>query len=159
MQPTVISGLRTELRRAGLPDHGVLARLLGLLRASPDTHLSLGDVIHLATASGLRTTPVKLTRCLETLADLGLLGRFATTGGERVFDTVPESHSHLFYEETAQTVDLHVSGETLLAILRQALDDQPDRIEILVRFRGDPEPGAPAGRIPKAANKTTPPQS
>ena len=43
--------------------------------------------------------------------------------------------SSYVYEEPAQTVDLHVSPETLLAILRQALIDWPDGVEILVRFR------------------------
>ena len=32
-------------------------------------------------------------------------------------------------------MDLHVSPETLLAILRQALVDSPYGIEVLVRFR------------------------
>ena len=150
---TVASALREELRRAGLPSHGVPARLLVLLRAAPETHLSLSDVVRLAVESSLHAAPAKLARCLETLADLKLLGRLPSTAAEPVFDTVPEPHSHLVYEETAQTVDLHVSADTLLAILRQALDERPDGIEILVRFRRDPEPKTPAPRRIAAVRK------
>ncbi len=160
MPSTVASALREELRRAGLPSRGALARLLVLLRAGPETHLGLADVVRLAAESRLHATPAQLARCLARLADLGLLGRLPTTAAEPVFDTVPEPHSHLVYEETAQTVDLHVSADTLLAILRQALDERPDGIEILVRFRRDPEPEAPAPPcIAAVRKKVAPPRS
>jgi Fe2+ or Zn2+ uptake regulation protein len=86
---------------------------------------------------------------LETLADHGLLGRLPSTTAEPVFDTVPEPHSHLVYEEPAQIVDLDVSPETLLAILRQAMVERPDGVEILIRLRRDPAPAA--GRFRPAA--------
>ena len=95
----------------------------------------------MAAETGFAATPVGLARQLETLADHGLLGRLPTTAAEPVFDTVPEPHSHLVYEQTTQTVDLHVSPETLLAILRQALAERPDGVEVLVRFRANPAPG------------------
>jgi Fe2+ or Zn2+ uptake regulation protein len=134
----VEAAVREELRRAGLPGQGALARLLVLLRAASDTHLSLAEVARMAAATGLAETPAKLAHHLKTLADLGLLGRLPSTSAELVFDTNPEPHSHLVYEETAQIVDLHVSPETLLAILRQALAERPDGVEILIRFRRDP---------------------
>jgi Fur family iron response transcriptional regulator len=126
---------REELRRAGLPGQGRLARLLALLRAAPETHLGFAEVARLASSAGLAVTPADLARQLATLADHGLLARLPSTGAEPVFDTVPEPHSHLVYEETAQIVDLDVTPETLLAILRHALDERPDGVEILVRFR------------------------
>jgi Fur family iron response transcriptional regulator len=134
--------LREELRRAGLPAQGELARLLGLLRAAPDTHFSLAEVVRMAEETGFGANPARLARDLEILADHRLLGRLPTTAAEPVFDTVPEPHSHLVYEEPAQIVDLEVSPETLLAILRQTLTEQPDGVEILVRFRNI-EPKAP----------------
>ena len=135
------SDCREELRRVGLSSHRTLARLLALLRAAPDTHLGLTEVVRMAAETGFAATPVGLARQLETLADHGLLGRLPTTAAEPVFDTVPEPHSHLVYEQTTQTVDLHVSPETLLAILRQALAERPDGVEVLVRFRANPAPG------------------
>src|SRR5579859_4200189 len=87
---------------------------------------------NLATPSG------ELDRQLRILADHGLLGRLPDTAGEPVFDAEPEPHSHLVYEATSQIVDLHVSPETLLAVVRQALAEQPDRVEIIVRVRGSP---------------------
>jgi Fur family iron response transcriptional regulator len=72
---------------------------------------------------------------LDTLADHGLLVRLLSTATEPVFDTVTEPHSHLIYDETAQTVDLHVSPGTLLEILRRALTERPEEVEVLVRFR------------------------
>ena len=69
------------------------------------------------------------------LADHGLLRRLPTTAAEPVFDTEPEPHSHLVYEETGQTIDLHVSHETLLAVIRQTLAEQSGIVEILVRVR------------------------
>ena len=137
---------REELRRAGLPGQGALARLLALLRAAPETHLGLAEVVRMAEDSGLAATPVELARRLETLAEHGLLGRLPSTTAEPVFDTVPEPQFHLVYEETAQTVDLHVSAETLLAILRQALTERPNDVEILIRFRRDRTARAGAGR-------------
>lgn len=142
MPQAVEAALREELRRAGLPGHGALARLLALLRAAPDTHLSLADVVRMAAETGLLVRPAELARHLETLADLGLLGRLPSIAAEPVFDTVPEPHSHLVYEETAQTVDLHVSPETLLAILRKLLAERPEDVEVLIRFRGDRVPAA-----------------
>jgi len=123
-----------ELQRTGLPAQRALARLLTVLRSAPETHLRLADVVRLAAQNGLPATPFGLARQLEALADHGLLGRLPTTEAEPVFDTVPEPHSHLVYKQTAQTVDLHVSPETLLAILRQALAEWPDEVEVLVRL-------------------------
>ncbi|HLZ84979.1 MAG TPA: Fur family transcriptional regulator [Caulobacteraceae bacterium] len=123
------------LRRAGLPVRGRLADLFALLRASPDTHLRLAEVAHMAAEAGLAATPVEIDRQLKTLADHGLLSRLPSTAPEPVFDTVPEPHFHLVYEDPAQIVDLDVSPETLFAILRNALAERPDSVEIMVRFR------------------------
>ena len=128
---------RRELRRVGLPDRGALPGLLALLRASPETHLSLAEVARMAAESGLAVTSAALTRHLKALADHGLLGQLPTTAAELVFDTVPEPHSHLIYEEPAQIVDLQVSVETLLTIVRKALAERADGVEVLVRFRRD----------------------
>ncbi len=132
---------REELRSAGLSRHPTLARLLALLRAAEETHLGLGEVVRMAAETGLAATPPELARQLETLADHGLLGRLPTTAAEPVFDTDPKPHSHLVYEQPPQIVDLHLSPETLLAILRQALAERPDGVEIMVRFRANPAPG------------------
>ena len=139
MPHAVEAVLREELRRAGLPGHGALPRLLALLRASPEVHLTLAEVADMVAEAGLAVTSGELARQLELLADHGLVGRLPTTTTELVFDTVPEPHSHLVYEESAQVVDLHVSAETLLAMVRDALAQRPGSVEILVRFRRDPE--------------------
>ena len=141
------SACHEELRRAGLSRRGTLARLLALLRAAPETHLGLTEVVRMAAQKGLATTPAGLAGQLQTLVDHGLLGRLPTTAAEPVFDTVPEPHSHLVYEQPTQIVDLDVSTETLFAILRRALAESPDGIEILVRFRANPARGA-SGRCP-----------
>jgi len=96
----------------------------------------------MAAKTGLSANPAGLARQLEALADHGLLGRLPTTTTEPVFDTVAEPHCHLVYEDTAQTVDLQVSPETLLSILRQALAQGPGEIDILIRFRAKPAPPA-----------------
>ena len=127
---------REDLRRAGLPGQGILARLLALLRGAPEPHLSLGQVSRIMAENNLATPSGELDRQLRILADHGLLGRLPDTAAEPVFDTEPEPHSHLVYEETNQIVDLHVSPETLLAVIRQALAEQSDRVEIVVRVRG-----------------------
>jgi Fe2+ or Zn2+ uptake regulation protein len=142
MPRAVEAACRKELRRARLPVRGALARLLTLLRSAPETHFVLAEVVRMAATTGLTATPAELARQLKTLADHGLLGRLPSTAAEPVFDTVPEPHSHLVYEEPAQIIDLDVSPETLLAILRQTLADRPDRVEILIRFRRDPAPAA-----------------
>lgn len=129
---------REALRRAGLPGQGRLARLLALLRDAPDPHLNFGQVLHIAEKNQLGVSSGELTRQLQVLADRGLLGRLPSTAAELVFDTDPEPHCHLVYEETGQTVDLHVSAETLLAVLRQILAEQSDRVEILVCVRSTP---------------------
>jgi Fur family iron response transcriptional regulator len=79
--------------------------------------------------------PEDIARQLETLADHGLLGRLPGSEPETVFDTVPGPHSHLLYEDPAQIIDLEVSAETLLAILRHLLAEQPGGVEVLVRCR------------------------
>jgi Fe2+ or Zn2+ uptake regulation protein len=135
MPYAVEAACREELRRAGVPAQGARARLLALLRTAPETHLRVADVVRLAEETGLAATPAELAHQLETLADHGLLGRLPGGAGEPVFDTVPEPHSHLVYENPAQIVDLDVSPETLLAILRHALLNWPDRVEVLIRFR------------------------
>lgn len=138
------AAFREELRRAGLPCRGSLARLLALLRGAEDTHLGLAEAVRIAAAGGLTATPLELAHRLSALADHGLLGRVPTTTGQPIFDTVPEPHSHIVYEETGQTLDLRVSPETLLAILRQVLLDRSDSVEVLVRVRSRPTPSATA---------------
>jgi Fe2+ or Zn2+ uptake regulation protein len=135
MPQAVEAACREELRRAGLPTQGARARLLQLLRSAPETHLDVAEVARMAEDIGLAATQVELARQLETLADHGLLGRLPSTAGEPVFDTVSEPHSHLVYEDPGQIVDLDVSRETLLAILRHALVEWPDRVEVLIRIR------------------------
>ena len=148
MPHTVEAVLREELRRAGLPGHGGLPRLLALLRASPEVHLTLADVGDLTAEAGLAVTVAELARQLEALADHWLIGRLPTTTTELVFDTVTEPHSHIVYEESEHVLDLHVSPDTLLAMIRDALARRPDSVEIMVRFRRDPGAGGqPAVRI------------
>lgn len=141
MPHAVEAALREELRRAGLAGHGALPRLLALLRASPEEHLTLTEVAELVAEAGVAVTSGDLARQMELLADHGLIGRLATTTTELVFDTVAEPHSHLVYEESGQVVDLHVSADTVLAMVRDALAQRPGGVEILVRFRR--EAGAP----------------
>jgi Fe2+ or Zn2+ uptake regulation protein len=141
MPQTVEAVLREELRRAGLPGHGGLPRLLALLRASPEVHLTLAEVAEMVAEAGLAVTSGELARQLELLADHGLLGRLPTTKTDLVFDTVPEPHSHLIYEESEQIVDLHVSPDTVLAMVRDALAKRPDSVEVIVRFRREPGAG------------------
>jgi len=139
MPHAVEAAFREELRRAGLPGHGLLPRLLALLREAPDTHLTLAEVADIAAESGLAVTLTDLARQLESLADHGLIGRLPTTTTDLVFDTVAEPHSHLVYEDAGQVIDLHVSADTLLAMLRKAMAERPNGVEILVRYRRDPE--------------------
>jgi Fe2+ or Zn2+ uptake regulation protein len=146
----VEAAVREELRRAGLPGQGMLARLLVLLRAAPETHLGLAAVVRMAAEIGLATTPGDLARQLDTLAEHGLLGRLLSATAEPVFDTVTEPHSHLVYEETAQIVDLRVTPETLLAIHRQVLAERPDGVEILVRPRRRSGAGERRLKIPRS---------
>jgi Fe2+ or Zn2+ uptake regulation protein len=143
---------RNELRRAGLPGQGALVRLLALLRAAPEPHLSLGQVHQMVDENQLATSSAELDRQLRLLADHGLLGRLPDIAAEPIFDTESEPHSHLVYEQTNQIVDLHVSPETLLAVLRDALTEHPDRVEIVVRIRG---PSTATHAVSDAAQNTT----
>lgn len=127
--------LRDDLRRAGLPHQGSLARLLTVLRDAPTTHLGFGEIIRRALNGGLSITPVDMVRQLKSLTNAGLLVQLPSTGAEPLFDTVPRPHFHLVYDEASEPADLDVSPETLLAILRQAFKEQPDQVEVLVRFR------------------------
>lgn len=138
MPHAVDAVFREELRHAGLAGHGALPRLLALLRGSPESHLTLAEIAALAAEAGLAIPPAELGRLLDALADHGLLGRLPTTTAELVFDTVPQPHAHLIYEESGEIVDLHVSAETLLAMVRDALTRRPDGVEILLRFREFP---------------------
>jgi hypothetical protein len=138
MPQAVEAVLREELRRAGLPGHGALPRLLALLRGSPEVHLTLAEAAELVAEAGLAVTSASWPASWSCLADHGLVGRLPTTTTELVFDTEPEPHSHLIYEESGQIVDLHVSADTVLAMVRDALVKRPGGVEILVRFRRDP---------------------
>jgi Fe2+ or Zn2+ uptake regulation protein len=135
---------KDELRRAGLPCRGLFAPLLAVLRDSPDTHLTLAQVAELVAEAGVAIVPGELARHLEIFADHRLVGRLPTTSIEQVFDTQPEPHFHLVYEESDQIVDLHVSADTLLAMIGKALAQRPDSVEILVRFRRSPRGGGQA---------------
>lgn len=144
MPHAVEAVFKDELRRAGLPCRGLFAPLLAVLRDSPETHLTLPDIAQLAAEAGVAIAPGDLARHLDMLADHGLVGRLPTTAAEPVFDTQPEPHFHLFYEESGQIVDLHVSPDTLLAMLQKALAQRPDSVEVLVRFRRSPREGQAA---------------
>jgi Fe2+ or Zn2+ uptake regulation protein len=135
MPHAVEAVFKDELRRAGLPCRGLFAPLLAVLRDSPETHLTAPDIAQLAAEAGVAIAPGELARHLDMLADHGLVGRLPATSSEPVFDTQPEPHFHLVYEETDQIVDLHVSAETLLAMIGKALAQRPDGVEVLVRFR------------------------
>ncbi|MET3663552.1 transcriptional repressor [Caulobacter sp. 1776] len=135
MPHAVDAVFQEELRRAGLPSRGVLAHLLTLLRESPETHLGLSEVSELAAEAGLAVTAGDMARHLEALADHGLIGRLPTTTADLIFDTVPEPHSHIVYEDSSQIVDLHVSAETLLLMVREALAQHPEGVDVILRFR------------------------
>lgn len=129
--------IRDELRTAGLSAQGHLPRLLTLLRQSQETHLSAGDVTDLAARAGLAITRAEVGHQLDILAEHGLLSRLPTAGAEPVFDTIPEPHAHFMYGEE-EIIDLHVSGETLIAMVRDALERRPGEVEVLIRFRSRP---------------------
>ena len=114
--------------------------MLALLLESEDPHLGLTEIVRLAGSRGLSVDPAEIARHLDGLVARGRLGRLPTVAAEPVFDTVPEPHAHIVYEETAQTVDLDVSTDTLLAILRQMLTERPEAVEVLIRVRGAPLP-------------------
>lgn len=126
---------------ASVTNRRTLVRLLEMLRAAPETHLALAEVARMAAEARITTSPAALQRHLDTLTELGLLGRLPMAVDEPVYDTVPEPHSHLIYQETGQVIDLHVSSETLLAILREALAAQPGGVDVLVRVRPGAGPG------------------
>ena len=135
MQRAGKTACREDLRRAHLPAQGRLEHLLMLLRAAQETHFTIADVMHLSAKVGLSASCAEIANQLETLAGHGLLGRLTSTSAETVFDTIPELHSHVIYDDApAQIIDLHVSPDTLLAIIREALTSRPDRVEIVVRF-------------------------
>lgn len=123
------------------------AQMLALLRAAGETHIDPAKARRLAAEGGLALGRAEVSDLLESLAGKGLLGRVPTTGGGPVYDTVPHPHSHMVDEATATMVDLDVSPETLTAIIRQAIADQPGRVEVLLRIRA-PRPEAAAGPAP-----------
>lgn len=142
MPHTVEAVFHDELRRAGLSGRGPLPRLLALLRGSTETHLTLTTIADMAVEAGLAVTSADLLRHLDSFVEHGLISRLPTTTSEPVFDTEPEAHFHLVYDDTEEITDLHVSGETLLAMLRDALAHRPESVEVLLRFRRDSPPAA-----------------
>jgi len=141
------TALRRELRAAGLSSDGPEAALLALLRAVPETHLDAAAAQRLAAEGGFALARSEAALLLEALARAGLLGRLPVTGGPAVYDTVPQAHAHIVDEATASVTDLEVSPETLLGVIRQALADQPGRVEVLLRIRA-PRPGEPGAPQP-----------
>lgn len=147
------TALREELRRAGLPAEGALPRLLGLLRASAETHLDDAAAQRLAAEAGIALGRSETVALLEALVAAGLLGRVPSLGPGPVYDTVTRPHSHLLQEPGGPMVDLEVSPETLAAIVTRAIAENPGRVEVLLRIRPpDPAPAGPRrrGRPPGA---------
>jgi Fur family iron response transcriptional regulator len=143
MPSTADDATREEVRRAGLPADGPLAVLLMLLRTAEDTHIDPAEAQRLAAEAGLPVGRAELANLLDTLVAHGLLGRVPTTGVAPIYDTINRPHSHMLDDATASMVDLDVSPETLSAIIRQAIADQPGRVEVLLRIRA-PRPGEDA---------------
>jgi len=141
------AAMRREVRRAGLSPDGPEAALLDLLRAVQETHLDAAAAQRLAAEAGFALARSEVAAMLETLARAGLLVRLPVAGGPAVYDTEARAHAHILDEATATVVDLDVSAETLAAILRQAMADQPGRVEVLLRIRA-PRPGSPGAPQP-----------
>ena len=137
--PTFVeAAIREELRRAGLAAQGSLPRLLAILRQSPDTHLTTPDIADLLARGGVAITLTELAHQLEILTAGGLISRLPTPAAEVVWDLVPEAHAHFVYGDFDQIIDMHVSEETLLAMIRDALAQRPGGVEVFVRFRHEP---------------------
>lgn len=135
MASTAEDAARQELRRAGLPAEEPWPRLLSLLRTAAEPHFDTAQAQRIAAGAGLALGRAELTDHLEALAARGLLGRVPGIGGTAIYDAVPHPHAHMLDEATATMVDLDVSPETLFAIIRQAMADQPGRVEVLLRIR------------------------
>ncbi|WP_211866875.1 hypothetical protein [Neoroseomonas terrae] len=148
MGSTADIAAREDVRRAGLSADGPLPRLLTLLRIAEETHIDAADAQRIAAEGGLAIGRAEIADLLEALAGRGLLGRVPTMGTAPVYDSVAHPHSHMLDEATATMVDLDVSPETLSAIIRQAIADQPGRVDVLLRIRA-PQP-APAATPRKA---------
>lgn len=140
------TALREELRRAGLPADGPLPRLLGLLRASAETHLDAVMARRLAAEGGIALGRSEIVTMLEALVARGLLGRVPSLGPAPVYDTVTRPHSHLVQEPSGVMVDLDLSPETLAAIVTRAIAENPGRVELLLRIRAPEPPPGPRRR-------------
>lgn len=154
MPQTGQEAVRDEVRRAGLPADGPLPGILAMLRMVEDTHLDLAEALRIATAGGLVIGRAEMGDALEALVAHGLLGRVPVIGRPPIYDTIAHCHSHLLDDATATIVDLDVSAETLSAIIRQAIADQPGRVEVLLRIRAPPRPAdAEAPRLARGPGR------
>ncbi len=127
--------IREELRGAGLAAQGSLPRLLAILRQSPETHLTTAAIADLLARGGVAITLTELAHQLEILAAGGLITRLPTPAAEVTWDLVPQAHAHFVYGDSDQIIDMHVSEETLLAMIRDALAQRPGGVEVFIRFR------------------------
>lgn len=135
MPSFVEATIREELRAAGLAAQGSLPRLLAVLRQSADTHLTTPAIADLLARGGVAITLTELAHQLDVLAAGGLITRLPTPGAEVTWDLIPEAHAHFVYGDVDQIIDMHVSEETLLAMIRDALVQRPGGVEVFVRFR------------------------
>lgn len=152
MASEAAAGLRRELNAAGLRADPDQVRLLTVLRHAQETHLRAGEVEFLVAAAGGRPAPGAVAALLESFATHGLVGRILLPNGEVVFDTVAECHSHLIDEERGEIVDLHVSPETLAAIVAQTIALHGRRVGVMLRIGRAGDAAAATRASPLAGN-------
>ena len=128
--------LRDELRLAGLLPSRPRLLLAGLLK-DRDLHYVTPEGLHAEACA--RGAPVSLATCyntLETLADHGLVRRIFFGRPKQFYDTKPDHHAHIYFEDTGELQDLPSEWLSVAKILLG--DIATDRINLVVWINRTP---------------------
>jgi Fur family iron response transcriptional regulator len=130
--------LVTLLRRAGLRPTRQRLALAGVLFGRGHRHVSAEQLYDEAQAAGVGVSQATVYNTLHRFTRAGLLREVVIDAGRYYFDTNTRHHHHFFVESTATLLDIEDEGMRVENLPQPPRGTAIDRVDVVVRVKGDP---------------------
>ncbi len=124
-----------RLKAAGLRPTAQRLALAHVLFDDHDKHVSAESLFENVSKAGIKVSLATVYNTLRQFKAAGLLREVAIEGNRSYYDTNTSNHFHLFNQEAGELTDLDPAQLKISGLPPLPLDQEIDRIDVIVRLR------------------------